>query len=143
MTQSLNAIVPMACVAAAGIAAMVAEAFRDPGERMPIAGLGVVGLLGAAFATFLLWNHNASSFGVVSADNFGLFVTGILIVVGLLSLAISAPAIDREGLPRGEYYALMLFSLAGMMLMATASDLLLIFLALEVLSLAVYVLTGL
>src|SRR5450432_1330609 len=142
MTQSFNAIVPMACVAAAGIAAMVAEAFRDPGERMPIAGLGVVGLLGAAFATVLLWNHNASSFGVVSADNFGLFVTGTLVVVGLLSLAMSGPTIVRERLPQGEYYALMLFAIAGMMLMATATDLLVIFLALEVLSLAVYVLTG-
>jgi NADH-quinone oxidoreductase subunit N len=142
MMQSFNAIVPMACVTAAGIAAMVAEAFRDPGERMPIAGLGVVGFAGAAIAAMFLWNHNASSFDVVSADNFGLFVTGILIVVGLLSLAISGPTIDRERLPRGEYYALMLFGTAGMMLMATASDLLVIFLALEVLSLAVYVLTG-
>ena len=142
MMQSFNAIVPMACVTAAGIAAMVAEAFRNPGERMPIAGLGVVGLIGAAIASIFLWNHNASSFDVVSADNFGLFVTGILIVVGLLSLAISGPTIDRENLPRGEYYALMLFATAGMMLMATASDLLVIFLALEVLSLAVYVLTG-
>ena len=83
-----------------------------------------------------------TSFGVVVADNFGLFVTWILIVVGLLSLAFSAPTIEREGLPAGEYYALMLFALAGMMLMATATDLLVIFLALEVLSLAVYVLTG-
>ena len=80
--------------------------------------------------------------GVVEADNFGLFVTGVLIVVGLLSLAISAPVVEREHLPQGEYYALMLFGLAGMMLMATASDLLVIFLALEVLSLSVYVLTG-
>src|SRR3954452_19121773 len=142
MTPSLNAIVPMACVTAAGIAAMVAESFRDPGERMPIAGLGVVGLLGAGFATFLLWNHNASSFGVVAADNFGLFVTGTLIVVGLLSLAISGPTVERERLPGGEYYALMMFATAGMMLMATATDLLVIFLALEVMSLAVYVLTG-
>src|SRR6185312_9906468 len=93
-------------------------------------------------ATLLLWNHNASSFGVVSADNFGLFVTAILILVGLLSLAISGPTIARERLPGGEYYALMLFATAGMMLMATATDLLVIFLALEVLSLAVYVLTG-
>ena len=48
----------------------------------------------------LLWNHNTSSFGVVAADNFGLFVTGMLIVVGLLSLAISGPTIERERLPR-------------------------------------------
>src|SRR5258708_31891417 len=137
-----NAIVPMACVTAAGIAAMVAEAFRDPGERMPIAGLGVVGLVGAGIATLLLWNHNASSFGVVSADNFGLLVTAILILVAMPSLALSGPTIERERLPAGEYYALMLFATAGMMLMATATDLLVIFLALEVLSLAVYVLTG-
>lgn len=140
--SSMNAIVPMACVVAAAIASMVAEAFREPGERMPIAGLGVVGLVGAAFATILLWNHNATSFGVVVADNFGLFVTGILILVGLLSIGLSGPTIERERLPKGEYYALLLFGLAGMMLMATASDLLVIFIALEVMSLAVYVLTG-
>jgi len=140
--MSLNAIVPMLCVTAAAIAAMVAEAFRSPGERMPIGPLGAIGLTGAAIATVLLWGRNASSFGVVQADNFGLFVTAVLIVVGLLSLAFSGPTVERERLPQGEYYALMLFAIAGMMLMATATDLLIIFLALEVLSLAVYVLTG-
>src|SRR5262249_31688637 len=120
MTPSLNAIVPMACVTAAGVAAMVAEAFREPAERMPIGGLGAVGLIGAAIAASLLWGRDATSFGLVAADNFGLFVTWILIIVGLLSLAISGPTVDRERLPGGEYYALMLFAIAGMMLMATA-----------------------
>src|SRR5438552_13217100 len=142
MFSSFIAIVPMCCVTATAIAAMVAEAFREPNERMPIGPLGVIGLVGAGVASAVLWNSNASSYGVVVADNFGLFVTGVLILVGLLSLAISGPTLDREALPRGEYYALMLFAIAGMMLMATASDLLVIFLALEVLSLAVYVLTG-
>ena len=140
--DSLIAIVPVACVTASAIAAMMAESFRRPGEKMPIGPLGVVGLTGAAIATLLLWNHGARSFGLVSADNFGLFVTGILIVVGLLTLGISGPTLDRQRLPRGEYYVLVLFALAGMMLMAIAVDLLVIFLALEVLSLAVYVLTG-
>src|SRR5437867_3653324 len=117
MFTSFNAIVPMLCVTAAAIAAMTAEAFRSPGERMPIGPLGAIGLAGAAIAAWLLWNHNATSFGMVAADNFGLFVTWILIVVGILSLAISGPTIDREGLPRAEYYALMLFALSGMMLM--------------------------
>jgi NADH-quinone oxidoreductase subunit N len=109
---------------------------------MPIAGLGVVGLIGSAIAAYFLWDHPTTSFDLVAADKFGLFVTWILIIVGLLSLAISGPTIDRERLPAGEYYALMLFATAAMMLMATAMDLLLIFLALEVMSLAVYVLTG-
>lgn len=142
MFADFHAIVPMLCVTAAGLAAMIAEAFRDKGERMPIGPLGVIGLIGAAVSTVLLWNRNATSFGVVTADNFGLFITGVLVLVGLLSLAISGPTVEREGLPAGEYYALMLFSLGGMMLMATATDLLVIFLALEVLSLAIYVLTG-
>jgi NADH-quinone oxidoreductase subunit N len=142
MFSSFIAIVPMCCVAATAIAAMIAEAFREPGERMPIAPLGVIGLVGAGVAAAALWNSHATSFGVVVADNFGLFVTWILIIVGLLSLTISAPTVEREGLPQGEYYALMLFAIAGMILMATATDLLVIFLALEVLSLAVYVLTG-
>src|SRR2546428_7690068 len=139
---AFNAIIPMLCVTAAAIVVMVAEAFRVPDEPMPMGPLGAIGLAGAALASLLLWNRNTSSFGVVVADNFGLFVTWILIIVGALSLAISGPTVARERLPRGEYYALMLFAIAGMMLMATASDLLVIFLALEVLSLAVYVLTG-
>jgi NADH-quinone oxidoreductase subunit N len=142
MLTSLNAVVPMACVVAAAIASMMAEAFRAPGERMPIGPLGVIGLSGAAIAALMLWNRNAASFGVIVADNFSLFVTWVLIVVGVLSLALSAPVVEREGLPAGEYYALMLFSLGGMMLMAMAVDLLVIFLALEILSLGVYVLTG-
>ncbi len=142
MLSSFSAIVPMACVVAAAIAAMVAEAYRDPGDTMPIGPLGAVGLVGAAIAAILLWNGGASSFNVVVADNFGLFVTLVLLTIGMLSLALSGPVIDRERLPRGEYYALMLFAIAGMILMATATDLIVIFLALEVLSLAVYVLTG-
>jgi NADH-quinone oxidoreductase subunit N len=55
----------------------------------------------------------------------------------------SSQTIERDGLPVGEYYALVLFGLVGMMLMAQATDLLLIFLALETMSIAVYVLTGL
>ncbi len=139
---SLDAIMPMLCVTAAAIASMVAEAFREPGDQMPIGPLGAVGLAGAAGASILLWNRHASSFNVVVADNFGLFVTLVLIVIGALSLAISGPVVERERLPVGEYYALLLFALAGMMLMATATDLIVIFLALEVLSLAIYVLTG-
>jgi NADH-quinone oxidoreductase subunit N len=140
--QSLTAIVPILCVAAAGVAAMLAEALRGKGERMPIAGLGVVGLAGAGVNIVLLWNRHATSFGVVVADNFGLLVSGILVVVGLLTIMFSPRVVERDNLPGGEFYALMLFALAGMMLMATAGDLLIIFLALEVLSLAVYVLTG-
>ena len=143
LDSSFAAIVPMLCVTLAAIAAMVAESFRDKGEQMPIGGLGVIGLGFALLGSVLLWGRNASSFGLVRADNFGLFITITLCIVGLLTIAFSGQTIRREGLPVGEYYTLMLFAVAGMMLMATASDLLTIFLALEILSISIYVLTGL
>ena len=140
--SAFDAIVPMLCVTLAALAAMGAEAFRGPGERMPIGGLGIVGLLGAGISSVLLWNRNAASFGVIVADNFGLFVTVVLVAVGILTIMFSSQVVARDGLPAGEYYALVLFSIVGMIMMATANDLLVIFIALEVLSLAVYVLTG-
>src|SRR5262249_12849574 len=75
-------------------------------------------------------------------DNFALFINLILCVVGVLTMLFSAQVVERERLPPGEYYALTLFAICGMMMMAAATDLLVIFIALEVLSLAVYVLTG-
>jgi NADH-quinone oxidoreductase subunit N len=54
----------------------------------------------------------------------------------------SSQTIDRDQIPAGEYYAIMLFAIVGMMLMGQATDLLVIFLALETMSIAVYILTG-
>ncbi len=142
LNSSFDAIVPMICVALAALAAMAAEAFRGRNERMPIGGLGIVGLVGAGISAALLWGRGAESFGVIVADNFGLFITLVLIIIGILTILFSAPVLERDDMPAGEYYALTLFALVGMIMMATATDLLVIFIALEVLSLAVYVLTG-
>ncbi len=141
--SAFDAVVPMVCVALAGLFALLAEAFRAKGERMPIGGLAVIGLVGAGLSSVLLWDRNATSFGVVTADNFALFVNLVLVVVGLFTVLFSSQTLERDGLPAGEYYALVLFALVGMMLMAQATDLLLIFLALETMSIAIYVLTGL
>ena len=134
----------MACVAAAGHR----RDDRRGVPRRPASGCrsrrsASIGLVGAALARVrAVESQRVELRRRRRPTTSALFVTGILIVVGLLSLAMSGPTIERERLPRGEYYALMLFAIAGMMLMATATDLLVIFLALEVLSLAVYVLTG-
>jgi len=136
------AVVPIVCVWLGGLAAMLAEAFRGPDERMPIGGLGIIGLIASAVSALLLWGSGAQSFGVVTADNFGLFVALILASVGVITIALSAQVIERDGIAPGDYYALMLFGLGGMMLMAMANDLLVIFIALEILSLAVYILTA-
>ena len=136
------AIIPILIVALSACAAMLAEAFRQPGERMPIVGLGFIGLVGAAIASGSLWNSDAHSMGVIRSDNFALFINMVLCIIGVLTMLFSDDVIEREDIPVGEYYALTLFAICGMMMMAAATDLLVIFIALEVLSLAVYVLTG-
>ena len=88
-----------------------------------------------------LWNRNATSFGVVT-PTLSLFVNLILVAVGILTVIFSSQTVDRDNIPAGEYYAIMLFAIVGMMLMGQATDLLVIFLALETMSIAVYILTG-
>jgi NADH-quinone oxidoreductase subunit N len=142
MSSAFDAVIPILCVTLAGLVVLLAEAFMKKGENMPIAPLGLIGLVGAAVASVLLWDRNTESFGVVSGDNFGLFVNLVLIAVGALTIIFSTQTVERDGLPAGEYYAMVLFAIVGMMLMAQATDLLVIFLALETMSIAVYILTG-
>ena len=142
LSSNIDAIAPMLCLVLGALAAMAAEAFRRKGEQMPIGWFGTIVLVGAGLSSAFLWDRKLVAFDVIAADNFGLFVTLVLVAVGLLTVMFSSQVIHRDGLPAGEYYALVLFAIAGMMMMATATDLLVIFIALEILSLAVYVLTG-
>src|SRR6185436_7826227 len=143
ISGQLDAVIPMLCVALAGLVVLLAEAFRGRGEKMPIGGLAIIGLVGAGAASYFLWDSGAEdSFGVVTADRFGLFINFVLVVIGLLTVVFSASTIERDRLPAGEYYAIMLFAIVGMMLMGQATDLLVIFLALETMSISVYILTG-
>lgn len=142
ISGQFDAIIPMLCVALAGMVVLLAESFRGRDEKMPLGGLALIGLVGAGIASVLLWDNGAESFNVVTADRFGLFVNLVLVAVGILTVVFSSQTIERDGLPAGEYYAMILFALFGMMLMAQATDLLVIFLALETMSIAVYILTG-
>jgi NADH-quinone oxidoreductase subunit N len=79
---------------------------------------------------------------MVVADGFSTFVNALLLVSGLLGVSLAYGYVKRMGLERGEYYTLLLFSVTGMMLMAQAADLIVVFLALELLSIPLYVLAA-
>jgi NADH-quinone oxidoreductase subunit N len=139
-------IVPMLMVTLASCAVLVAEAFRPGHERWPYGGhgtLAAIGLVGAIASSVLLWNRNKIAFGVIVLDDFAIFFTVTVCAVGLLTILLSAGSAVRDRLPEGEYYALLLFSVMGMMLMGSTRDLLVIFIALEIMSIGVYVMTGL
>ena len=75
-------------------------------------------------------------------DNFALFFNLIFVLVAVITVLISFTYMEREDLENGEYYVLLLFSVAGLMLMASAGDLIIVFLGLELLSLPLYMLAG-
>ena len=67
---------------------------------------------------------------MVTVDGFGLFLSILFLVSGLVGIAIAHDYLKRMGIERGEFYVLLLFSIGGMMLMSWAADLIVVFLAL-------------
>ncbi|MDP9348421.1 MAG: NADH-quinone oxidoreductase subunit N [Gemmatimonadota bacterium] len=105
---------------------------------LSLAGLGVTALANA----YLLRVTETAPNGMVAVDSFRVFVNFIFLLSAALALVLAAGYLDRKGINRGEFQALVLFSVVGMMLMASSRDLILMFVGLEVMSLAIYVLVG-
>jgi NADH-quinone oxidoreductase subunit N len=80
--------------------------------------------------------------GMVAVDAFRGLTNCLFLLSGALAILISIGYLDRRGINRGEFYALVLFAVLGMMLMGGASDLMMVFIGLEVMSVAIYVLVG-
>lgn len=144
--NDFSSIAPILMVTLAACATMLAEAFRKQDDKQAGVWFGVFGLIGLTGAivtsVFSHWNHSMLGFGVISIDNFTVFFNVMLCAIGVLTILLSIGNAERDHLPSGEYYTLMLFAIAGMMMMASTTDLLVIFIALEVMSLGVYVLTA-
>jgi NADH-quinone oxidoreductase subunit N len=143
MLNQIIPIVPVLIVALSACAVLLAESFRRQGDWMPVGWLGIIGCVGGILTSISLWDRHAVGFGVIVVDNYAIFFNVTLCVIGVLTILVSSGTAERDHLPTGEYYALMLFSLTGMMLMGSTNDLLIIFLALEIMSLGVYVMTAL
>lgn len=138
----LNSLPLLFLVLWASILLMVAAFARraHPGW-MPL--LSALGLVITAILTAPQLGRSAEAFGgMYVVDGFSTFVTLLLLLSGLLAVALSYDYLRRMALERGEYYVLMLYSISGMLLMASAADLILIFLALELLSIPLYVLAA-
>ncbi len=113
---------------------------KQKGVTAFLAALGLALALGLTISQVGLTQTGFTS--MVVLDGFSTFVNGLLLVSGLFGVALAYGYLKRMGLERGEYYTLLLFSIAGMMLMAQAGDLLIVFLALEMLSIPLYVLSA-
>src|SRR3954451_6490447 len=79
---------------------------------------------------------------MITVDGYGTFFRGLVLVVGFLCILISFSYLQRENAQTGEYYALILFSIVGQCVMVTAADLIMVFIGLEISSIATYILAG-
>ncbi len=122
---------------------LLADLFVPKARKGITAILAAVGLAAALGIVIEQMGQSGVGFsGMVVLDAFSSFVNVLLLLTGLLGISIAYNYLRRMEIERGEYYALLLFSVAGMMLMAQAVDLIVIFLALELLSIPLYVMAA-
>ncbi len=139
-------IAPEVIVCAAAVLVMLVDAFVRPTQRWITGGISLAGIIAAAIGTIWLWSSGTPSpdafNGMIVLDELRLGFTLVFLLVSGLTLLISTVWVGNEQLPAGEFHSLLLFATVGMMLMASGNDLVIIFLGLEILSIATYVMAG-
>jgi len=143
LTANLIKVLPLSIVILWACALLLVDLFI-PKDRKPwIAALAAVGMLVAMGFSISQTGVDTEAFGgMLKVDGFSQFLTILVLGSGLVAVMLSYNYLTRLGIQRGEYYVLLMFSISGMMLMAMAADLIVIFLALELLSIPLYVLAG-
>jgi len=142
----LRPLVPALMVAITGLVVLLAQAFTPKGRPSPSAGLSLTGLIASLGATLLIWNGNgrgANVGGSYAADDFALFLHFLILVIGLLVVLLSPSYLRATKIDRGEYYALLLFSIVGMLGLVSCKELVSLFVALEIMSVSLYAMAGL
>ncbi len=145
MTFNILSILPILVLAGFGMLVLLVDVMsaRKLGEKNLLAYLSLAGIV---IATIVSRNSTATtlfSFNeTFTIDNYALFFNILFLLSTGLVILISHSYIKREDINHGEYYALLMFSTIGMMLMASGADLLNIFIGLEVMSISIYILTG-
>lgn len=104
--------------------------------------LTVVGLLTALGFTFCAWNGNAVHFGMMQTDNFALAFSGVCIIGTLLIFLLTQNYFHAKSDNIAEYYTLILFALAGIIMMVSYKNMAMLFVGLEIMSVSLYILAG-
>jgi len=126
-----------------GVFILIIEAFSAKEHKGKLAYIGMMGVGLSILACFDQWDRNCQIFNhMVYTDNFSLFFNLIFFTAAGLAILMSVDYIKLKQMDHGEYYALILFATSGMVLMAQAANLIMIFLGLEILSISVYILAG-
>ncbi|MEM7346544.1 MAG: NADH-quinone oxidoreductase subunit N [Chloroflexota bacterium] len=141
-TLNFTALIPELIVITTALLVMMFDLFMV--DKRGLGYLSLIGLVGAGIASFMMLGTNsAPAFQTMMvSDGYSLFLNLIFIVTAALSVLIALNYLDDKKMQRGEYYSLLLFATSGMMLMGAATDLIVVFLGLEIMSIALYVLAA-
>ena len=143
---ALTPLLPVLIVLGAAALVLMLDLLPPRHSKTHLGGLALVGVIGAMLATVARWVAGADDRAfrdMILLDRYALFFDLVICYATALVIMLSMDYLGREGGESGEYYSLVLFATAGMMLMASAGDLMIIFLSLELMSLSLYVLAGL
>jgi NADH-quinone oxidoreductase subunit N len=143
----LSGIAPELVLSLAALVLLVVDAFlahvTPTARSWYAAAFASTGVIVAVVFALSTWGEtDLQMAGSIAVDGFSVFVKVTLAAFGLLTIWLARDYLEREDIEEPEFYALVLFALAGMMLMASAADLIVLFIALETFSLALYVLVG-
>ena len=139
-------LAPTLIVLSAAALVLVLDVLPPRDSKTHLGGVALAGIVGALVAAVWLWLRGGDGRAfrdMVLLDGYALFFDLLICYAAALVVMLSMDYLARTGSESGEYYALVLFATAGMMLMASAGDLIVIFLSLELMSLSLYVLAGL
>jgi NADH-quinone oxidoreductase subunit N len=139
-----SALAPIGVVVATALLLLILELFLPPTRRTPLIVVGLLGLAVAAYFQFAVWQGFVVTFGeMVVVDALGSVLSLAVLGATALTLLFSEDYLQARGLRYGEFYPLVLFASAGALAMLTTTNLMVMFIGLEMLSLALYVLSGL
>jgi NADH-quinone oxidoreductase subunit N len=142
----LFAYTPMLILIGMGCVILLGETFIKGENRSGLAWLGIAACVASLVAIVFQWPDAAeptSHFdGMLVVDRMALYLDGAFIVAALLTLLFAPPYLREQGFEFGEFYALVLFAAAGMVMVAHATHLVSLLIGIETMSLAAYVLTG-
>jgi NADH-quinone oxidoreductase subunit N len=142
-STDLFTIFPLVVLVAWGLVLLLVDLWIPENRKSWTAILAAVGLAAALGLSLAQSGQTRMAFnGMVVLDGFAVYLNVIFLASGLAGVALAYEYLKRMGIERGEYYALLLFSISGMLLMSYAADLIVVFLALELLSIPLYVLAG-
>jgi NADH-quinone oxidoreductase subunit N len=142
-TSDLISILPLIILVGWASLILLLDVFLGKKVKGMTAFLAALGLAAVLVVSFLDLGGSPQAFnGMVVQDGFSSFLQILFAGSGLVAIALAYPYLERMGIKRGEFYPLLLFSLSGMILMAQAADLIVVFLALELLSIPLYILVG-